>query len=136
VCADASMFSYQVGRSDALLMGNGSRAHVLGVCTVILKFTLGKTVPLKSVQHVPSIKKNLVSASILCRDGYKVVLESNKCVVSNHGTFVGKGYDYGCLFRLSLHDVCNKIVNSTNFSDESDLWHSWFVMQALAVLCG
>jgi hypothetical protein len=73
-----------------LLMGNGSRAHVLGVGTVILKFTSGKMVPLKSVQHVPSIKKNLVSASMLCRDGYKVVLESNKCVVSKHGTFVGK----------------------------------------------
>jgi hypothetical protein len=107
VCADASMFSYQVGRSGALLMGNGSRAHVLGVGTVILKFTSGKTVPLKSVQHVPSIKKNLVSASMLCRDRYKVVLESNKCVVSKHGTFVGKGYDCGGLFRLSLHDVCN-----------------------------
>jgi hypothetical protein len=68
---------------------------------------------------VPSIKKNLVSASMLCQDGYKVVLESNKCVVSKHGTFVGKGYDRGGLFRLSLHDVCNKIVNSVNFSDFS-----------------
>jgi hypothetical protein len=75
VCADDSMFSsYQVRRSGALLMGNGSRAHVLGVGMVILKFTSGKTVPLKSVQHVPSIKKNLVSASMLCRDGYKLFL--------------------------------------------------------------
>jgi hypothetical protein len=40
--------------------------------------------------------------------------------------FVGKGYDCGGLFRLSLHDVCNKMVNSINFSDESDLWHSRF----------
>jgi hypothetical protein len=30
------------------------------------------------------------------------------------------------LFRLSLHDVCNKLVNSIHFSDESDLWHSRF----------
>jgi hypothetical protein len=127
VCADVFMFSsYQVGRFGTLLMGNGSRAHVLGVGTVILKFTSGKTVPLKSVQHVPSIKKNPVSAYMLCRDGYKVVLESNKCVVPKHGTFVGKGYDCGGLFRLSLHDVCNKIVNYVNFSDESDLWHSRF----------
>ena len=127
VCADVSLFSsYQVERSSALLMGNGSRAHVLGVGTVTLKFTSGKTVPLKSVQHVPSIKKNLVSASMLCRDGYKIVLESNKCVVSKHGSFVGKGYDCGGLFRLSLHDVCNKMVNYVNISDESDLWHSCF----------
>jgi len=127
VCADVSLFvTYQVERSGVLLMGNGSRAHVLGVGTVILKFTSGMTVPLKSVQHVPSIKKNLVSASMLCRDGYRVVLESNKCVVSKHGSFVGKGYDCGGLFRLSLHDVCNKLVNSVDVSDESDLWHSQF----------
>jgi hypothetical protein len=89
VCADASMFSsYQVRRSSALLMGNGSRAHVLSVGTVILKFTSEKTVLLKSVQHVPSIKKNLVSDSMLCRDGYKVVIESNKCVVSKYGTLL------------------------------------------------
>jgi hypothetical protein len=114
-CADVSMFSfYQVGRSGALLMRNGLCAHVLGVGTVILKFTSGKTVPLKSVQHVPSIKKNLISASMLCQDGYKVVLESNKCVMLKHDTFVGKGYDCGGLFHLSLHDVCNKMVNSVN----------------------
>ena len=127
VCANVSPFSsYQVGRSGALLMGNRSRAHVLGVGTVILKFTSGKTVPLKSMQHVPSIKKNLVSTSMLCRDGYKVVLESNKCVVLKHGTFVGKGYDCGVLFCLSLHDEYNKMVNSVNISNESDLWHSCF----------
>ena len=59
---------------------------------------------LKNVQHVPSIKKNLVSSSQLCRDGYKIIFEANKCVVSKYGTFVGKGYDYEGLFRLSLHD--------------------------------
>ena len=125
VCADVFLFtSYQVSGTGALLMGNGSRAHVLGVGTVTLKFTSGKTVLLKNVQHVPSIKKNLVSDSMMCRDGYEIVLESNKCVVSRYGTFIGKCYDYGGLFRLSLHDVCNKIVNSVNISNELDLWHS------------
>jgi hypothetical protein len=107
-----------------LLIGNGSRAHVLGVGTINLKFTSRKTVLLNNVQHVSSIKKNLVSGSMMCRDGYKIVLESNKCVVSRYGTFVGKGYDCGGLFRLSLLDVCNKVVNTVDISNESDLWHS------------
>jgi hypothetical protein len=48
VCADASMFtSYQVRRSGALLMGNGSRAHVLGVGTVFSKVYFGKDVAIK-----------------------------------------------------------------------------------------
>jgi hypothetical protein len=61
----------------------------------------------------------------MCRDGFKIVLESNKYVVSRHGTFAGKCCDCGGLFRLSLlDDVCNKVVNSVNILNESDLWHS------------
>ena len=61
VCADASLFSsYQVGGTSSLLMGNGLHSCVLDVGTVNLKFTSGKTVQLKNVQHVPTIKKNLV----------------------------------------------------------------------------
>ena len=103
VCADASLFSsYKVTRDSSVLMGNGSHASVHGVGTVDLKFTLGKIVQLKNVQHVPSIRKNLVSGSLLCRDGFKVVLESNKIVVSKSGQFIGKGYECGGLFHFFL----------------------------------
>ena len=99
--ADASLFSsYQVGGTTSLLMGNGSHARILGVGMVNLKFTSGKTVHLKNVQHVPTIKKNLVSGSLLCRDGFKLVFESNKCILSKFGTFVGKVYESRGLFRL------------------------------------
>jgi hypothetical protein len=125
VCADISLFaSFQVCRTGALLMGNGSRAQVHGVGSIILKLTSGKTVLLKHMQHVPSINKNLISISLLCRDGYKVVFESNKCVVSRHGTFVGKGYDCEGLFCLSLMDMCNNVMNFVSACDETDLWHS------------
>ncbi len=74
VCADISLFSfYQVARGSTVLMGNGSHASIHGVGTVDLKFTLGKIVQLKNVQHVPSIDKNLVSGSRLTRDGFKLV---------------------------------------------------------------
>jgi hypothetical protein len=74
-----------------LLIGvTGSHARVLGVGMVNLKFTSGKTVLLKHVQHVPSINKNLVSGALLCRDGFKIMLESNKYIVSKYGIFVGK----------------------------------------------
>jgi hypothetical protein len=63
------------------------------------------------MQHVSSMNKNLVSGILLCRDGFKVVLEYNKVVVSKFGQFVGKGYDYGGLFRFSMLDFNNKYVN-------------------------
>ncbi|WVZ52934.1 hypothetical protein U9M48_003933 [Paspalum notatum var. saurae] len=89
------------------------------------KFTSGKIVRVKNVQHVPSMNKNLVSGSLLLRDGFKVVLESNKVVVSRHGLFIGKGYVSGGLFRLSLSDFRNKCVNHIcgGVNDDASLWH-------------
>ncbi|WVZ67987.1 hypothetical protein U9M48_016986 [Paspalum notatum var. saurae] len=88
-------------------------------------FTSGKIVHSKNVQHVPSMNKNLVSGSLLLRDGFKVVLESNKVIVSRHGLFIGKGYVSGGLFRLSLSDFSNKCVNHIcgGVNDDASLWH-------------
>jgi hypothetical protein len=128
VRADASLFSsYQVGGTGALLMENGSHARVLNVGTIILKFTSRKTVLLNNVQHVPSIEKNLVNDSQCCRDGYKIIFEANKSVLSKYRTFVDKGYDCEGLFCLSLYDdVCNKTMNNAIIPDESNICHSRF----------
>jgi hypothetical protein len=125
VCYDISMFSsYKVTGTSSMLMGNGSHATVHGVGMVDLKFTLGKTVGLKNLHHVPSINKNHVSGSLLCRDDYKIVFESNKLVISKFGNFVGKGYECRSLFRLSLSHVCNKVVNHVCNDSLSNVWHS------------
>jgi hypothetical protein len=127
VFADISMFtSYQAARDSSILMANGSHASVRGVGMVDLKFTSGKIVQLRNVQHVPSMNKNLVSGSLLCRDGFKVVLESNKVVVSKHGQFIGKGYECEGLFRFSLSDFYNKSVNHIcgSVSDDTSVWNS------------
>jgi hypothetical protein len=109
------------------MMGNGSHATVLGVGTVDLKLTSGKIMQLKNVQHVPTIGKNLASGSLLCRDGFKVVIKSNNFVVFKYEQFIGKGYECGGLFRFSVSDYCNKFMNlisdGINESDAS-VWHS------------
>ena len=51
-------------------MGNGSAEPVLGVGMVELKLSSGKIVHLKNMQHAPSINRNLISGSLLCRDGF------------------------------------------------------------------
>ena len=86
VCADISLFSsYQAVQGSNVLIGNMSHASVRGVGTIDMKFTSGKIMQLKNVQHVPTTDKNLLSGSLLCKDGFKVVLESNKLVMSKHG---------------------------------------------------
>jgi hypothetical protein len=76
------------------------------------------------MQHVPSIKKNLISGSLLCRDGFKLVFESNKCVLSKYGTFVGKGYESRDLSRLSLTDACFNSMNHVSHDNETNIGHS------------
>ncbi|KAK1661987.1 hypothetical protein QYE76_050146 [Lolium multiflorum] len=48
-----------VARDSSIVMWNGSHASVHGVGTVDLKFTSGKIVQLRNVQHVPTMNKNL-----------------------------------------------------------------------------
>ena len=108
-------------------MGNGSAAPVLGVGTVELKLSSGKIVHLKNVQHAPSINRNLISGSLLCRDGFKLVFESNKVVICKFGNFVGKGYESGGLFRLNNVDPNFHLnIASMNKICESNVWHSHF----------
>jgi hypothetical protein len=46
--------------------------------------------------------------------------------MSKHGQFIGKGYDCGGLFRLSLADFCSKLVNHicATINDSLSVWHS------------
>jgi hypothetical protein len=131
VCSDLSLSSsYQGARSFSILMGNRSAASVLSVGTVELKLTLGKTIHFKNVQHAPTINKNLISVILLCRDGYKLVLESNKVVMSKFGNFIGKGYVSGGLFYLStsnyLYNLNFASMINNNKIREVDVWQSRF----------
>ena len=72
---------------------------------------------LTNVFYVPDIKKNLVSANLLCKSSVKTVLESNKLNLSKNGIFVGKGYVTDGIYKLSIINKevssCAYIVNSS-----------------------
>ena len=79
------------------------------------------------MQHGLSINRNLISGSLLCQDGFKLVFESNKVVISKFGNFVGKGYESGGLFRLNIVDPNFHLnIASMNKICESNVWHSCF----------
>jgi len=70
------------------------------------------------------------------------VLKSNKFIMSKHGQFVGKGYDCGGLFRLSLAEFCNKSMNhicgniSDGGIDQGSLTGPTYIKQGPADLLG
>ena len=63
-------------------MGNLSTSKVEGVEKIVLKMTSGKTVTLINVLLMPDVHKNLVSRSLLSKNGFKLVFVSDKFVLS------------------------------------------------------
>jgi hypothetical protein len=120
VCNNKTLFKEYVEAGNGLevLMGNHNTVKVLGTGTVELILSSGKKLVLTNVYHVPDIKKNLVSASLLSKNDIKAVLESDKLIVSKNGVFVGKDYSCNDMYRLNIiinkSDVdCTYIVDSS-----------------------
>ncbi|GJV22400.1 zinc finger, CCHC-type containing protein [Tanacetum coccineum] len=127
VCKDRCWFKTYESLNDGsiLHMGNESTALVHGRGCVDLKFSSGKIVLLFNVLHVPNIRKNLVSSSVLNNCGYKQVIESNKFVLSKHGMFIGFGYLSNQMFRLNIvNDNIASAFMSTSKLNDSILWHA------------
>ena len=97
-------------------MGNHNKAKVLGKGTVEMKMSSGKMMILANVFHVPKIKKNFVTANLLCKSGVKAILESDKLILSKNGIFVGKGYATDGMYKLS---IINKEVSSCAYIVDS-----------------
>lgn len=72
---------------------------MLGKGKIFIKLTSGETLALNNVLYVPSLRRNLISSSLLNKVGLKIVLEADKVIITKNGNFVWKGYlpmDYLC----------------------------------------
>ncbi|KAL2237188.1 UNVERIFIED_CONTAM: Retrovirus-related Pol polyprotein from transposon TNT 1-94 [Sesamum indicum] len=126
VCADKSLFvSYQAISGRTVSMGNSSTAEVLGIGSVDLKFPSGRILSLKRVHHVPTIRRNIISGSVIVRKEYELVFKFNKVVIQQFGIFIGKGYLDDGLFKVQVDnnkiDVSDSIILNV---ESSTLWHS------------
>ena len=77
VCSGKKMFSTYnpVGNRRKIFMGNSSTSKIEGIGKDLLKITMGLFLTLKDVLHVPEIQNNLVSGSLLSKNGFKLVFE-------------------------------------------------------------
>ncbi|GJR12583.1 zinc finger, CCHC-type containing protein [Tanacetum coccineum] len=107
VCNDQTMFKTYEPSYSMLYMGNHTTAQVKGKGKIDLVFTSSNTLTLNDVLHVPDVRKNLVSGSLLNKFGFKLVFESDKFILSKGGMFIGKGYHTNGMFKLNIKDVVN-----------------------------
>lgn len=94
-----------------------------------MKLTSGNIITLGGVLHVPDIRKNLISVSLLVQHGFKVVFESNKVVITKNGNFISKGYLRDGLFSLNVMDFDLNKIACYSFSTSSianvECYNTW-----------
>ncbi|CAA7023747.1 unnamed protein product [Microthlaspi erraticum] len=85
ICIDRQMFStYQKSKGDdRLLMGNVSHSKIEGTGKVVLKMTSGRELTLNNVKHVPDMRKNLISGTLMSKHGFAINFESDQLILRN-----------------------------------------------------
>ena len=80
VCSEKKMFSTYnlVDDGEKIFVGNSSTFKVEENGKGVLKIITSKYFTLKDVLYVPDIQKNLISDSLLSKNGFKLVFESDK----------------------------------------------------------
>ena len=95
-----------------------STTVVLEIGTVVLTLTSGKTLTLKSVKHVPSIFKNLVSGSLLCDAGMRLDFQGGKVVLSYRKMYFDNAYCTYGMYKISI-TAPTSVINEISTSEYS-----------------
>ncbi|GKV38830.1 hypothetical protein SLEP1_g46695 [Rubroshorea leprosula] len=113
--------SYKEGDFGYLKMGNISEAKIVGVGDVWLETNIGSKLHLKNVRHVPEIRLNLMSMSMLNDDGYLNYFGDGTWKLTKGTMVVARGKK-----RFSLYETqakqCQGQINVTK-ADATELWH-------------
>ncbi|KAG7567884.1 Ribonuclease H-like superfamily [Arabidopsis thaliana x Arabidopsis arenosa] len=140
ICINRDMFStYQKCKSgEKLMMGNVSHSKIEGTGKVVLKLTSRMSVTLNNVKHVPDMRKNLISGTLMNKHGFAINLESDQLILRKNGVFIGKGFVKGGLIKMCVQTVLKKndvasasVVSNNSINKNSvaylvesfDLWH-------------
>ena len=101
-----------LGNGEKIFMGNSSTSKIERNGSVVLKMITGKYLTLKDVLHVLDIQKNLIFDSLLSKNGFKLVFESDKFSLFKSGMYVGKGYLSNGLFKMNVITIFPTIDNN------------------------
>jgi hypothetical protein len=128
ICTNKDMFTtYEKTDGENVFMGNSASATVQGKGKIVLTLTSGKLITLTNVLHVPEMRRNLISGSLLMKAGLKLSFDSDRLVITHNGEFVGKGFCNGGLFTLDVKlEIMNKNASTSSvyIAESIDLWHA------------
>ncbi|KAF3639976.1 hypothetical protein FXO37_23735 [Capsicum annuum] len=95
VCANKELFSSFAPAQveEMIYMANSATAKVEETEKICLKMTSGKVLTLKNVLYVPKSRRNLISVSLLDKNGFKCVTVSGNIVISKGEIMLESKFD-------------------------------------------
>jgi len=103
-------------------MGNDVACKIVGMGTIRIRMHDGIVRTLKNVQHIPDLKKNLISLGTLDSLGYKYSGEGGVIRVWKGPLVMMQGNKVDGLYFLQGITVTGSVDVS---SDTTQLWHMW-----------
>ena len=72
-------------------MGNKSVSQIAGIGDICIQTSMGCTLMLKDVQHIPNLCLNLISMHMLDNDRYNHFISSGNCKLTKGSLVVARG---------------------------------------------
>ena len=77
--------------NDIVGLGNEQECAIVGIKEVPIQAD-GNTITLQQVQHVPELKRSLVSIYMLANDGYQTTFSESPWIISRGNLMIRNGY--------------------------------------------
>ncbi|KAH9728536.1 hypothetical protein KPL70_009073 [Citrus sinensis] len=125
MCPHKHLFSsYQPFEGGKVFMGNNAACKVIGIGSVKLKMSDGIIRELDNVRHIPELKRNLTSLSMLDKVGCCIRLESSSLKVIKGSLILMKGVMQHGLYILQGTTITgDAVVVIKQDQDKTLLWH-------------
>uniref|UniRef100_A0A2N9HLW0 Integrase catalytic domain-containing protein n=1 Tax=Fagus sylvatica TaxID=28930 RepID=A0A2N9HLW0_FAGSY len=114
--------SYKAGNLGRVKMGNKSYADIVRISDICVETNTGYTLKLKDVRHIPDMRLNLISVSVLDKEGYESHLGNGKWKLFKGSLVFARGKICCTLYKTQVK-LCRDVVNAAQDDSTPDLWH-------------
>ena len=80
-------------------MGNKSVSQIAKIGDICIQTSMGCTLTLKDVQHIPNLRLNLISMHMLDNDGYNHFINSGNWKLTKGSLVVARGRLFCLLYK-------------------------------------
>lgn len=114
--------TYKAGNFGTIKMGNQSVSQTVGIGDICVKTNVGCTLTLKDVRHIPDLRMNLISGSVLDKEGYHHHMGDSNWKLTKGSLVVARGKLCCSLYKTHAV-ICVGQMNAVEDDASPNLWH-------------